>query len=108
MPWSANELISEENWAALRARLQLSEREVQIAQAVLEDRKELAIAMDLGISPHTVHTHLERLYRKLGVDSRLGLAVRLMRCQNELIAEPGSALKPVCARHAEGRCPVRD
>ncbi len=30
-----------------------------------------AIAHDLGISPRTVHKHLENLYRKLGVGDRL-------------------------------------
>ena len=39
---------------------------------------ELAIASDLGISQHTVHTYLERVYRKLAVGSRVALVVRVM------------------------------
>lgn len=50
--------------------LRLSPRELQIVQGVFDDLKEAAIADRLGISSHTVHTHLERLYRKLGVSGR--------------------------------------
>jgi DNA-binding CsgD family transcriptional regulator len=35
------------------------------------------IADHLGISPHTVHTHIERLYRKVGVASRVSLVRRV-------------------------------
>lgn len=56
----------------------LSRREREIAALLLTDAKECAIAAHLGISPHTVHTHVARLYRKLGVASRLQLAVWLL------------------------------
>jgi DNA-binding CsgD family transcriptional regulator len=36
--------------------------------AGIED--EQGLATSLGISRHTIHTHLERLYRKLRVNSR--------------------------------------
>jgi len=35
------------------------------------------VGRHLGMSPHTVHTHLERLYKKLGVASRSHLIVRV-------------------------------
>ena len=35
------------------------------------------MGVNLGISPHTVHTHLERLYRKLGVGSRVALTTKI-------------------------------
>jgi len=31
----------------------------------------------LGISPRTVHKHVEHIFEKLGVESRVALAVRL-------------------------------
>jgi len=101
-------VFSPEVWGSLAERLSLSRREVDVAKLVLKDRKELAIAMDLGISQHTVHTHLERLYRKMGVSSRLELAVRLVQCHHQLVTEPGSALDPICARREAGECPFAD
>lgn len=73
----------------LARRLSLSPREVEVARGVLLDEKEFAIALNLGISVHTVHTHLERMYRKLGVSSRLQLAVELLR--NSLPCSVGDA-----------------
>ena len=37
-----------------------------------------AIALELGISQHTVHTYLSRLYRKLGVTSRVQLVLSVL------------------------------
>jgi DNA-binding CsgD family transcriptional regulator len=70
-------LFSEGSWQYLASMLALSARESEILQAVFEDQKESCIAANLGISSHTVHTHLERLYRKLHVSSRVELVVRV-------------------------------
>ena len=59
------------------ASLRLSKREAQIVSALFDDKKEAAIATHLGISRHTVHTYTERLYRKMGVSSRVGLVRRV-------------------------------
>ncbi|RMG49200.1 MAG: LuxR family transcriptional regulator [Acidobacteria bacterium] len=64
-------------WRMIAERLQLSPRELQVVQSVFDDKKEYAAALDLGISEHTFHTYLERLYRKLGVHSRCELIVRI-------------------------------
>jgi DNA-binding NarL/FixJ family response regulator len=61
----------------LRELLGLSPREAEITQALIDDSKEIAIAHDLGISHHTVHAHVRRIYRKLGVSSRTQLLVRV-------------------------------
>ncbi len=62
-------------WKELIGRLGLSCREGEIARGVFEDRTDSAIAAELGISPHTVHTHFERLHRKLGVGDRVQLVL---------------------------------
>jgi len=98
--------LSERGWRGLAERLKLSEREVEVARAVLADETERAIARRLGISPHTVHTHLERLYHKLQVSSRLGLAVKLYQTLLVMTAEPHSPLPPICGQRAAGRCPL--
>jgi DNA-binding CsgD family transcriptional regulator len=71
-------VISEAEWPRLQTALRLSERELQIVRQVLEDRKEESIAYELGISPHTVNTYLQRLYAKLRVASRAQLIVRVL------------------------------
>jgi len=58
--------------------LRISDRELEIIQGIFDDRKEFAIADELKISMHTVHTHLERLYRKLGVSSRVALVLYIL------------------------------
>jgi DNA-binding NarL/FixJ family response regulator len=70
-------MFSDSIWRLLAGSLELSQREFQIPQAVFDDQKESAIAANLGISSHTVHTHLERLYHKLGVTSRVTLVSRV-------------------------------
>ena len=79
-------LLTVEQWLRVARRLELSEREFQIVRLVFEDEHERSIASLLGISLHTVHTHLKHLHRKLGVRSRVGLVLRIVR---EYLADDG-------------------
>ena len=100
-------LFDQDVWFHLARRLSLSERELQVVQAIFDDQHENVIAHTLEISPHTVHTHLERLYHKLGVASRVELVVRLAECHLQLCQEPNSPVPPIChRRHASGSCPL--
>ena len=72
-------LLTDEQWLRVASRLELSEREFQIVRLVFEDEHERNIATELGISLHTVHTHLKHLHRKLGVRSRVGLVLAVVR-----------------------------
>jgi DNA-binding NarL/FixJ family response regulator len=76
---AAEPLLCDEEWQAISCELKLSGREIDILRCVVEDEKESAIAQRLAISVHTVHTHLHRLYRKLGVSSRLDVIVLIFR-----------------------------
>jgi DNA-binding CsgD family transcriptional regulator len=58
-------------WAEVALKLKLSGRELQIVRCIFDDLTEASIASELGISPHTVHTHMERLHRKLVVSNRV-------------------------------------
>lgn len=96
-------LLREAEWQIIVDRLNFSPREMQIVRHVMEDLKEQTIARRLGISPHTVHTHLKRLYGKLGVSSRVELILRIfreyaasMRCRNET----GGRLRATSIRRA--------
>jgi DNA-binding CsgD family transcriptional regulator len=57
----------------------LSAREHQVAQWVAEGKSNEEIAIILGISAHTVKNHLERIFRKLGVENRCAAAVAIQR-----------------------------
>lgn len=100
-------MFSEQAWEKIGRSLKLSGRELQIVRQVFDDRTEFAIANNLRLSPHTVHTHCERLYHKLEVTNRVKLVLRVT---NEFIAltfAPESDLPPICASQAAGRCPLQ-
>ena len=70
-------MLTRQAWGKVARSLGLSARELQIVRGVFDDKTEFAIAEDLGISPHTIHTHFSRLHRKLGVATRTGLVLRI-------------------------------
>ena len=72
-------LRKSEAWTRLTATLRLSQREKAIVDCLLEfNDDEETIAITLGISKHTVHTHISRLYQKLGVRTHCQLALALL------------------------------
>ena len=99
-------MLSELAWAEIACSLKLSVREVQLVRGVFDDRTDFAIAIDLGISPHTVHTHVERLHRKLAVTDRVQLVLRIIDEFLALTVAPGTVLPSICAKRAAGRCPL--
>lgn len=58
----------------------LTRREAEVLQWIVETKSNLEIAMILGISPRTVHKHVEHILRKLGVENRRAAA----RCHYSL------------------------
>jgi DNA-binding NarL/FixJ family response regulator len=57
----------------------LSRREREILQKVADGSTTKQVASELGISPHTVKTHLERIFEKLGANDRaqaVAIAIR--------------------------------
>jgi DNA-binding NarL/FixJ family response regulator len=58
-------------------RFRLTPRERDLARAVMSGACNKHIAAALGLSEQTVKNRLSGLYRKLGVSTRLELAVRL-------------------------------
>jgi len=64
-------------WRSLATALNLSPRECGIVRSVFDGASEKDAAVHLGLSPHTVHTYLWRIYRKLQVQSREELLVRV-------------------------------
>ena len=69
--------MSASGWSTIASGLQLSDRELQIIQGLFDGGSEAAVAKRLCLSGHTVHSHLRRVYRKLKVSNRTGLALRV-------------------------------
>jgi DNA-binding CsgD family transcriptional regulator len=100
-------LFNKGAWTAITRSLNLSKREHQLVRGVFDDCTDLSIAVALGISSHTVHTHFERLHQKLGVANRAQLILRVVDEFLALTAAPGSALPPLCPHSTAARCPWR-
>lgn len=74
-------IFSKSQWATIARSLNLSPRELEIVKHIFDDKSEEGIAFGLDISRHTVHSYLNRLYRKIGVNSRSQLLVHVF-CQS--------------------------
>ena len=70
------------------ARLGLSPREAEVLASAAAGETNPAIAAILHISPRTVQTHLERVYRKLGVQTRTAAAARALEAAREMPGDP--------------------
>jgi len=58
--------------------LPLTKREKELAEMLLLGRTRPQISTELFISPETVKKHIANIYRKLGIRSRVELAMLLM------------------------------
>jgi DNA-binding CsgD family transcriptional regulator len=77
---AATTFLAPDAWNGIVRALRLSRREAEIAAILLaDDNRDGTIAERLAISPHTVHTYLERLYRKLGATSRSQVVTRIFQ-----------------------------
>jgi DNA-binding CsgD family transcriptional regulator len=86
-------LLSNNAWSEIARTLNLTRRELQIVQSVFDNLPERGIARSLRISEHTVHTHLNRLFKKLTVTTRTDLVLRIME-QMMLRPPPVAAVTP--------------
>ncbi len=86
--------LSPRYWQALGDSLRLSVRELQVVQSVFEGGTEAEIADQLRLSAHTIHSYLDRLYKKLKVNSRCELAVRVFEEYLTLRAADGCEGSP--------------
>ena len=69
--------LTHKQWCIIVKKHGLSERQSQIIKYIFDGLDELAISGLLEISADTVHSHVMRLYRILGVHNRAGLVTKL-------------------------------
>jgi DNA-binding CsgD family transcriptional regulator len=73
---------------AAMSTIDLSAREVEIARLVAEGLTNAEIAARLGISPHTVMTHLSNVFARAGLASRAELAALVASDRVRSIRKP--------------------
>ena len=82
-------------WRQATRALGLAPREAEVMECLLRMLDdETAVADRLGISPHTVHTYFERLYRKLDVRSRSQAVARFFAMYATMSPPPPPRLTP--------------
>jgi DNA-binding NarL/FixJ family response regulator len=77
------ELFSEEQWSQLKEQLGLPPRQAEIARHIMHGKSDKQIARELGISLPTVRTHMSRLFKKLDLNDRVELILRVFTCLQE-------------------------
>ena len=97
-------LLTVRVWLEISRTLALTKREMQIVQAIFDNLTEAGIAQRLRISEHTVHTHLNRLLKKLTVTTRTELVLRIMEQLIALTLSETGVLPPICRYHHTGAC----
>jgi DNA-binding CsgD family transcriptional regulator len=75
--------------AADVASLGLTPRQAEVLSWVAQGKTDPEIAQLLGLSPRTVHHHLERVYATLGVETRTAAALRAVEVARTAPARPG-------------------
>jgi len=74
-----NELNPDEHAAQLKQRLQITDREAEVLLWLSYGKSSGDISDVLSISPRTVQKHLERIFEKLGVETRAAAAAMAIR-----------------------------
>ena len=97
-------LLTDHAWREIARTLGITKRELQIVQSVFDNQHETEIAKRFKISPHTVHMHLNRLFKKLNVTSRTELVLRIVEQMVALTLSEAAVLPPICPRHQSGDC----
>jgi len=97
-------LLTDHAWQEIAHTLGITQRELQMVQSVFDNLPEAAIARRFRISAHTVHTHLNRLFKKLTVTTRAELVLRVMEQLVTLTLSETRVLPPICPRHHTGQC----
>ncbi len=74
-----NELNPDADASKLRQRLQLTQREAEVLLWVSYGKSSHLISSIMSISPRTVNKHLERIFEKLGIETRAAAAAVAIR-----------------------------
>jgi DNA-binding CsgD family transcriptional regulator len=62
----------------------MTDREWMVLRHLNSDAGEKQLADQLGLSPHTLHSHIKSIYRKIGVQGRLPLLLKAQEAMRNL------------------------
>lgn len=83
--------LTSDDWEVVALEFSLTRRELNVAVLMFEGKTRLQIARALQCAPGTVRVYIDRLFAKLQVTDRLGMALRVVRIHLALQdAAPGS------------------
>jgi DNA-binding CsgD family transcriptional regulator len=72
-----------EQWDHIVAKLRLSPQQARIVSLILQDKQDKEIARILGMKKPTVRTYLARIFQRIGVNDRMGVALFIFaECMN--------------------------
>lgn len=77
-------LVTENQWKEIGRKVNLTKRELDVAKELFRGRKRIEVAETLGIAESTVRHHLDNIYSKLQVSSRVGIALRLISVRDQI------------------------
>jgi DNA-binding NarL/FixJ family response regulator len=73
------DIFTDAEWLELKEELSLSPRHAEIIKFLLRGLSDRQIALELGVSFHTVRTYLSRLFVRFNVEDRVGLILAVFR-----------------------------
>jgi len=71
-------LLNDKQWSYVQSRYDLTPRERQIAELILQGHRNGKIAAVLSIKPGTVKTHTRNIYRKVHVKSKIAMLLKFV------------------------------
>jgi len=72
------ELFTSDEWKALAAKLRLTPRQSEVARLICLGLSKPQIAKTLQISEATARLHVKELFKRLAINDRVGVPVRLV------------------------------
>jgi DNA-binding CsgD family transcriptional regulator len=89
----ANQIMAQSN--------ELSKREKEVAELLLQGKSNKQIALALGISEHTVEFHLKNIYKKRGVGSRAEAIIELGKSMGTSIVKLGETIVDIVEENTD-------
>jgi ATP/maltotriose-dependent transcriptional regulator MalT len=71
-------LLKQEHWSYIKRHYDMSRREVQVAELICMGFSNEEVAKDLKIRPGTVKTHLRNIYRRIRVNNKITMLLKVV------------------------------